>query len=437
LPWDDAATVLPVLRGLRGARLGLVREAPGFRLLFLATLASSIGTWLAFIALVVDVFDRTGDASWVSALLIAEFFPLVVVGILAGRLIDRTSRRWLLVTSDLFRVGVFCVLPFATSALQIILLALAAGIATSVFRPAVYAGLPNLVADRDLPQANGLLQTADNLTWALGALAGGALVAATSPGTAYWVNAVSFLVSALLISRISESLEEERAPSLGRWRDLVEGLRIATRERALVTVLVAWSIVMLANAGVNVAEVVLAKDVFDAGDFGYGVLVAGTGAGLVIGSLFGGGWIEQRGMTLPYALSIGLMAVGIGAAAIAPNVWLAAVAVLLAGMGNGAAVVCNAVLVQRGAPDRLRGRAFTVVMSIGYAVLGAGMIIAGFLTDALGARAVWGMAAGLLAAATAVGLALVRGVEESTTGEIPASLPPVEPQAAAVERRLP
>src|SRR3990170_379577 len=74
----------------------------GFRALFLATLASSIGTWLAFIALVVDVFDRTGDASWVSALLIAEFFPLVVVGILAGRLIDRTSRRWLLVSADLF-----------------------------------------------------------------------------------------------------------------------------------------------------------------------------------------------------------------------------------------------------------------------------------------------------------------------------------------------
>lgn len=423
--------------GLRGARLGLVREASGFRLLFLATLASSIGTWLAFVALVVDVFDRTEDASWVSALLIAEFLPLVVVGVLAGRLIDRTSRRWLLVSADLFRVVVFCALPFATSALQIVLLALAAGIATSVFRPAVYAGVPNLVADRDLPQANGLLQTADNLTWALGALVGGAIVAATSPDTAYWINAVSFLVSALLIARIRESLEEERPPSRGRWRDLVEGLAIATRERALLTVLIAWSIVMLANAGVNVAEVVLAKDVFDAGDFGYGILVAGTGTGLVIGSLFGGGWIEQRGMKGPYALSIGLMALGIGGAALAPNVWLAAAAVVLAGVGNGAAVVCNAVLVQRGAPDRLRGRAFTVVMSVGYSILGAGMIIAGFLTDALGARAVWGMAAGLLALAAAVGFVLVRRVDD-TIGTISAAvLPTGEPHAAAADRRLP
>ena len=417
--------------------MGLVREAPGFRLLFLATLASSIGTWLAFVALVVDVFDRTQDANWVSALLIAEFLPLIVVGILAGRLIDRTSRRWLLVSADLFRVGVFCVLPFATSALQIVLLAFAAGTATSVFRPAVYAGLPNLVSDRDLPYANGLLQTADNLTWAMGALVGGALVAATSPDTAYWVNAATFLVSAILISRIRESLEEERAPSLGRWRDLVDGLKLVTRERPLVTVLVAWSIVMLANAGVNVAEVVMAKDVFDAGDLGYGILVAGTGMGLVIGSLFGGSWIEQRGMTVPYTLSIALMAVGIAAAAAAPNVALAAIAVVLAGIGNGAAVVCNAVLVQRGAPDRMRGRAFTVVMSIGFAVLGAGMIIAGFLTNALGARAVWGIAAVLLGIATVVGFALVRGVPETTAHDRTVDVGAPEPQAATAERQLP
>ena len=417
--------------------MGLVREAPGFRLLFLATLASSIGTWLAFVALVVDVFDRTQDANWVSALLIAEFLPLIVVGILAGRLIDRTSRRWLLVSADLFRVGVFCVLPFATSALQIVLLAFAAGTATSVFRPAVYAGLPNLVSDRDLPYANGLLQTADNLTWAMGALVGGALVAATSPDTAYWVNAATFLVSAILISRIRESLEEERAPSLGRWRDLVDGLKLATRERPLVTVLVAWSIVMLANAGVNVAEVVMAKDVFDAGDLGYGILVAGTGTGLVIGSLFGGSWIEQRGMTVPYTLSIALMAVGIAAAAAAPNVALAAIAVVLAGIGNGAAVVCNAVLVQRGAPDRMRGRAFTVIMSIGFAVLGAGMIIAGFLTDALGARAVWGIAAALLGIATVVAFALGLGVADSAMHDSTVDVGAPEPQAAAAERQLP
>ena len=64
-----------------------------FRLLFLASLGSSIGTWLAFVALVVDVYDRTGSAAWVSALLVAEFAPLVVIGLLAGPLLDRLPRR--------------------------------------------------------------------------------------------------------------------------------------------------------------------------------------------------------------------------------------------------------------------------------------------------------------------------------------------------------
>ncbi len=414
-----------VRRGLSGARLGLVRESAGFRALFFATLASSIGTWLAFIALVVDVYDRTTDANWVSALLIAEFLPIIVIGFVAGRLIDRGSRRWILVTADLARVAVFCVLPFAGSALDIVLLAFAAGVATSVFRPAVYAGLPNLVSDRDLPQANGLLQTADNLTWTVGALAGGVLVTAAGTDAAYWVNAVSFLVSALLIIRIRESLEESvREPSLGRWRDLVEGLALAVRSRALLTVLVAWSIVMLANAGVNVSEIVLAKDVFEAGDFGFGLLVSATGVGLVVGSLLAGAWLEQRGMRIPYSVSIALMAVGFAAAAASPNVWVAAAAVVVAGIGNGVAVVTNAVLVQRGAPDRLRGRAFAVVMSVGYGVLGAGMIAAGPLTNALGARVVWGISAGLLLVAAAAGFALLRG--------LPAASARVEPQPAPV-----
>jgi hypothetical protein len=76
-------------------------------------------------------------------------------------------------------------------------------------------------------------------------------------------------------------------------------------------------------------------------------------------------------------------------------------------------------------------------MSVGYAVLGLGMVIAGFLTDALGARAVWGMAAVLLAIAAVVGLVLVRRVEEPAVDELRTELPPPEPQVAAAERRLP
>ena len=106
-----------MLRAL-ASRLSPVREAPDFGLLFYAALASGAGTWLAFIALVVNVTDITdGDARWVSALLIAEFLPLAVAGFLIGPLVDRLSRRRILVAADLVRAIVFVLLPFAPSVL--------------------------------------------------------------------------------------------------------------------------------------------------------------------------------------------------------------------------------------------------------------------------------------------------------------------------------
>ena len=395
-----------------GARLGLLRSAHDFRLLFLATLASSVGTWLAFVALVIDVFDRTDDARWVSALLIVDFLPIVAIGLFAGPLLDRLPRRTVLIAADLARAAVFFVLPFTTSALQIVLLAFAAGVATSFFRPASYAGLPNLVADNELAHANGLVQSAENLAFAAGPLAGGALVAAFGTHPAYWFNAVTFAISGFFISRIRRSLEEERGEREGHWREIVAGLRLVSSVRALLAVLVAWSVAMLALAATSVAEVVLAKTTFNAGDFGYGFLFAATGVGLAAGSFAAGPVVERRGARFVYPVSIALMGIGFAAVAGAPNVWVASAILVVAGIGNGAAVVCNALLVQRGAPDRLRGRAFTVLMSTSYAVLGIGTAVAGPLTNSFGPRDMFAVAAGLAAVAAIVALAmLARGGE--------------------------
>lgn len=381
-------------------------------MLFLAVFGSGLGTWLAFVALTVDVYDRTHSGPWVSALLIADFLPMIAIGLLFGPLLDRLSRRGLLVAADLARFGVFCALPFATSAAQIVALAAAAGFATGFFRPAVYAGLPNLVGDADLPRANSLLQTIENVTTTAGPLVGGILVSTSSPDTAYWLNAATFVLSALLLLRIPGRLLQARAaPSQGHLRDLRAGFALVRRARPLLTVLVVWNVAMLANAGVNVAEVVLAKVSFHAGDFGFGLLVAAAGLGLAGGSLAAGPLLERRLTREVYGGSLALMAIGTALAAVSPNVWVAAVCVVLSGAGNGATVVCNALLVQRGAPDELRGRAFTVLMSSTAVSLGAGMVAAGVVTNALGARWVWGIAAAILAVAAALGVALARGVD--------------------------
>ena len=406
----------------------LFREVQSFRLLALATVASAFGTWLTFVALTIDVYDRTGSAVWVSALLIADFLPAILIGIAASSLVDRLPRRRLMIASDLARVGIFAVLPFANGPGVIVALAALAGFATGFFRPALYAGLPNLLPDKDLPAANSLLQTIENVAWALGPVLGGVLVAATGPDAAYWINSVTFLVSAALLAGIPDRLlQSAQAVGRGYWRDLTDGFKLVRDSRALLTVLAAWNVVMLATAGANVAEIVLAKDTFDAGDFGYGLLVGVTGLGLALGSLLAGSQLEHRALATVYATSIGLVAVGMVGAAASPNVWIAAASVAVAGIGNGAAVVCNALLVQRGAPDELRGRAFTLLMSSNYVVLGAGMIVAGPLTNELGPRTVWAIAGGLAAVAAIVGLLLARGIATTArTAEAPAEAEAVE-----------
>jgi len=102
------------------------------------------------------------------------------------------------------------------------------------------------------------------------------------------------------------------------------------------------------------------------------------------------------------------MAVGIGLAAVSPNVWIAAACVVISGAGNGAAVVCNALLVQRGAPDAMRGRAFAVLMSSNVAFLTLGILVAGRVTDVYGPRWVWGAAAIVSAVSAVVGFLLAR-----------------------------
>src|SRR4051812_47777052 len=410
--------------GAKGVRrqLSLLRTASGFRLLFFATLGSSLGTLLATVALVVDVKDRTDSGPWVGALMFVEFLPAVAVGLFFGPYLDRLPRRGVMIVSDLVRVAVFCTLPFADSATKIVALAGVAGFTTGFFRPAVYAGLPNLVREDELARANSLLQTSENVSWTIAPIIGGALVAVSSPDTAYWVNAATFLVSALLIVRIPrEKLQGALATSRGYLRDLGEGFSRVVRTRPLLTVLIVWTIALVGAAASNTAQVFLAKDTFSAGDFGYGLIFGCIGLGLAIGSFGAGTWVERRSVGSVYAGSILLQAIGIGAAAVMPNVWAALPCFVLSGIGNGTAVVCNSLLVQRGASDEFRGRVFTVIMSVNYAVYGLSVLAAGPLTDVYGARWVYGAVGVLLLLAAVVAFVLTRDEIPERTAEVEAA----------------
>jgi MFS family permease len=413
-------------------RLSASQFAPlrlaGFRNLFLATLGSSVGTLLAAVALAIDVKDRTNSGLWVGAVLVVEFLPTIAVGLLLGPLLDRLDRRSLMIAADVLRVGVFVALPFAPNAGTVVILALVAGLATGFFRPAVYAGVPNLVDEDLLPQANALLQTVENLSWTVGPVVGGLLTAAAGPSAAYGINAASFVVSIVLVVRIPPRLlQSERALSRGYWRDLGDGFLAALRSRSMLAVLVAWGVASIGVGAANVSEIFLAKNTFSSGDFGYGLLYGAIGAGLVVGSFASAALLERRGVAVVYGGSLALMGAGYAAAGLSPDVWVAAACCAVLGVGNGAAVACNALLVQRGVFDAMRGRALTFVMSATYLAVAIGEGVGGAVLQRTGARWEWGASGVALAVAAVAGWVLARrlGGEAVSEAELASAGAPV------------
>jgi MFS family permease len=391
------------------SRLGLLRRSPSFGNLFLATAGSAFGTYIATIALIVQVYDATDSSVWVSALLITEFLPIVVIGLVLGPLVDRLSRRWLMIASDLARFGVFAALPFVDGPGAILALAAVAGVATGFFIPAANAAIPNLVSDDELVNANSLLATAETLAWMIGPVIAGGMLAVWSPSVPYTVNAVTFLASAALVARIPDAkLRSEEPITRGHWRDVADGVKLVLTARPLLTVLIVWNVALVGSAAINVAEIGFAKDTLDAGDLGFGALVAASGVGLALGSFLSAPALGKVGLRRNYVGSLVLMGVGWGAAALSPTIWLAVLFVIGGAAGNGAVVVCNRLLVQRGAPDQYRGRALATIMSSNYAVLGIGMAAAGVLTEVFGPRTVWLGAGVVFLAASLVALAMTR-----------------------------
>ena len=243
-----------------------------------------------------DVKDRTDSGLWVGAVLVVAWMPTLLVGLTLGPLIDRLERRKLMVGADIVRAAVFAALPFTTRAWEIVALAAVAGLASGFFRPAVYAGIPNLVPADELPVANALLQTMENASWAIGPILGGVLTAAAGPHAAYWINAVSFVVSAALIVRIPRQLlQSETALSRGHWRDLEDGFAAVMRSRPLLGVLFAWGVASFGVGAANVSEVFLAKNTFHAGDFGYGLIFGAIGTGLAFGSFSSSATLARLG----------------------------------------------------------------------------------------------------------------------------------------------
>jgi MFS family permease len=383
----------------------LIRTSRDLRALLTARTVSELGTWFAYVALTVTVYDRTGSATWVSALLLLDILPGIALGLLVAPLLDRWVRKHVLVAAELGGAAAFAALAFTDSLAALFALAALAGVCGSIVRPGIRAAVPSLVSDEDLPRANALVRSSSAVAILAGPPLAGVLVAGAGTHAVFALNAVSFVVSAAVIGRIPRTkLQSARSVA----QKLSFGGFSLFRPAPLQAVLASWCVAQLAWTLTNVTEVFLARSVFHAGATGFGLLAGAMGAGLLLGSLLAGPLAGRAQVGTLYRNALLLAAIGDLCAAAVHSFELALVAAGIAAAGNALAVGFADLTIQRHAPAERLGQAFGVFQSSGAACGVAVMLLAGPLADAVGGRVAWSIAGAVLVLAAAVAAALQR-----------------------------
>jgi MFS family permease len=380
----------------------LIRDNPPFRLLWSARTVSFLGDSLTLVALLLHVEQTTGRGLAVALLLLVGDFAPALLGPFTGALADRFDRRRLMIVCELAQGGLIAVIALWLPSLPLLLALVAVrAVAAQVFQPASRALVPSLVHRRDLESANAAIGFGTNGGEALGPLAAAALVPLLGVRGVLLVDAASFLVSAVLLTRLPRGRSQRGEPGGGLARETLAGLRHIAGSRLLRAVGLGFFGVVAFNGVDDVALVFLAKDTLGSGDAAVGVLLAAVGIGLLAGYLL---------LARPWPkLATGTLLVAGFAVSSAGNLltglaWAvaAAFAVQLArGLGLAAMDVAVGTLVQRAVPEELLGRVFGALYGAIGAAAGLSYVAGGVLLDLTGAPTVFLLAGagGLLATA--------------------------------------
>ena len=414
--------------GFRAIR-DLLRYEPQTRAFFAAHAQSSLGTGAGYIALIVLAYERLESPWAISLVLLADFLPSMFLGPLFGAAADRWSRRWCAVAADVLRALAFVSLAFFDGFAVTLALALLAGVGTGLFRPAVMAGLPNLVSPAGLPAATSMYGALADVGFTLGpALAGLGLLLA-SADTVVLVNGISFAVSAVVLAQIELGGGNGRAHSRSLMAEARAGARTVARMPVLRVVLAGSSAVVLFAGLFNVGELLLAEDL-GAGAAGFAMLVGIFGLGVVLGSLAGARSAEPSVLKRRYLIGMGVTGFGFIAAAAAPWVVFAGFGFAIAGVGNGLTLVHERLLLQITVGDELLGRVFGLRDTLDAWAWTIAFASAGLLLVTLDTRVVLALAgAGVCAVAAASSWALRNAWPEAEP--VPAG---AEPLPQLVER---
>jgi hypothetical protein len=304
--------------------------------------------------------------------------------------------------ADLVGGLAFAGIVFAHGAIPLVALALVAGVGSALFRPATCALLPAIVDARRLGAANGLFGAMRETGQLLGPALAAAVLLFAAPVAIVALNAVTFGVSALMLSRLRGHV---RPVATSGGEDTAIGVRGLLREPIVRSLVGTSGAVMLVAGATNVAELVITQRDLGVGNTGFALLVSAFGCGMLAGSLLAGR--DDAFVTRRYLIAIALLGLGLLGTGAAPALPFAMVAFALAGVGNGLFLVTVRALMQRLIPEHLHGRAFGLQDAVDSWGFGAAILAGGALAAGLGGRATFLLAGAfalvvLFAAARAV-----------------------------------
>jgi MFS family permease len=393
-----------------------------FTRLWIAQLISTIGSSLTDLAAGILVFRETQSALAVGLVLMASAVPSLVFGLIAGVFVDRFDRKKIMIASDVLRALLVASIPFAYAngiAWLYVIVVLNAAVA-QFFDPAHESVIPEVADEEELASADAFLSISSFGSTAIGFAAAGLLATADSLDLAFYLDAASFLVGAVLVAfvrvpRLTVDEETTVGAVLANLRVGLAGLRDTPilRTNFLTGLPVYFSFGLW-----NVLLLPFAIRALDATEFEYGLQEGLTSVGFVVGSLVmarladrlrEGAWIVGG------VLGMGL--VGIGYAAVptlfaglghAAMITLAIVLVTLSGFLNAPASIARRLLMQRNTPRELRGRIFAAFFVGRDVVFLVGMVAAG-LADAIDVE-ILVLASSLILVASAAWMQLTPGL---------------------------
>ena len=351
----------------------LVAGNKDFRRLWIGNLISLLGDWFNTIALYVLVTELTGSPFALGAVFITKMLPWALSAPLAGVLVDRYNRRWLMIGTDAFRAVIvlgFLLIDQPAEVPWLYVLLTAQVVAGAVFNPAKSAALPNITTPRELLTANALMSATWSTMLAVGAALGGFAVEALGTEAVFWIDSATDLVSAVFILGTTIPQDTEPATSSllrSAVREITDGwrhLRAYPRIGRFAFAKATWAVsggalvYMLALLGDRIAPSALAA--------GIGVLFMARGIGTGIGPIVVRHLFPDRHQwptVIGGAVALcGLCYVGVGLvpwSSSLPIIVAVCTLVVLGHAASGGNWVLSTVILQKRTQDRYRGRVFS------------------------------------------------------------------------------